>query len=59
MDLFEKTQHRYNYDMAKEAGIYPYFHELHSGQDTRVIMEGIDTVMIGSNNILKENVNWY
>ena len=52
MDLFEKTQHRYNYDMAKEAGIYPYFHELHSGQDTRVNMEGIDTVMIGSNNYL-------
>ncbi|MBQ3494229.1 MAG: aminotransferase class I/II-fold pyridoxal phosphate-dependent enzyme [Clostridia bacterium] len=52
MDLFEKTEHKYNYDYAKEAGIYPYFHELHSGQDTRVNMEGIDTIMIGSNNYL-------
>lgn len=52
MDLFEKTLGQHNYDTAREAGIYPYFHELRSGQDTVVDMEGIKTVMIGSNNYL-------
>ena len=52
MDIFKKCK---DYDIAKkaiEAGIYPYFHELESGQDTEVIMEGNKTVMIGSNNYL-------
>ncbi len=52
MDLFEKAVKRQRYDDAKEAGIYPYFHTLTSGQDTQVVMEGKDTVMIGSNNYL-------
>ena len=52
MDLFEKTLGEHNYDTARAAGIYPYFHELRSGQDTIVDMEGIKTVMIGSNNYL-------
>lgn len=52
MDIFEKC---YNFTDAKEvinAGIYPYFHALESGQDTEVIMEGRNTIMIGSNNYL-------
>ncbi|MBE7082767.1 MAG: aminotransferase class I/II-fold pyridoxal phosphate-dependent enzyme [Clostridiales bacterium] len=52
MDLFAKTEGEHNYTLAKEKGIYPYFHELRSGQDTVVDMEGIKTVMIGSNNYL-------
>lgn len=52
MDLFQKTTGQHNYDIAREAGIYPYFHELRSGQDTVVDMEGRKTVMIGSNNYL-------
>jgi len=40
------------YDTAREAGIYPYFHQLTSGQDTVVQMEGRRTIMIGSNNYL-------
>ncbi len=52
MDIFEKTKGEHNYTIAKEKGIYPYFHELTSGQDTEVMMEGIDTIMIGSNNYL-------
>ena len=52
MDLFEKTEHKQIYDIAKEKEIYPYFHALRTGQDTRVDMEGIDTIMIGSNNYL-------
>jgi len=52
MDLFAKTEGEHNYTIAKEKGVYPYFHELRSGQDTVVDMEGIKTVMIGSNNYL-------
>ena len=52
MDIFEKTKGEHNYTKAKEAGVYPYFHALSSGQDTQVVMEGIDTIMIGSNNYL-------
>lgn len=44
MDLFAKTEGEHNYTIAKEKGIYPYFHELRSGQDTVVDMEGIRTV---------------
>ena len=52
MDLFKKC---YQYDTAKkarEAGYYPYFHELTSKQDTIVHMEGKEMIMIGSNNYL-------
>ena len=52
MDLFNKVEQKHMYDVIKERGIYPYFHELKSGQDTQVIMEGHDTIMIGSNNYL-------
>lgn len=52
MDLFEKTQKMQRYDFAKKQQIYPYFHELTTGQDTEVVMEGRKTIMIGSNNYL-------
>ena len=43
---------RQMYDEVKDAGVYPYFHKLTSGQDTVVEMEGHETIMIGSNNYL-------
>lgn len=52
MDLFKKCK---DYTLSRDykaQGIYPYFHYLESGQDTQVVMEGVDTVMIGSNNYL-------
>ena len=52
LDLFAKTEKKHNYDTAREQGIYPYFHELTSGQDTVVEIEGKRTIMIGSNNYL-------
>ena len=52
MDIFEKTRGEHIYTRAREAGIYPYFHALSSGQDTQVVMEGRETIMIGSNNYL-------
>lgn len=52
MDIFKKVEGDHLYKQAKKAGIYPYFHALSSGQDTEVVMEGHDTIMIGSNNYL-------
>ena len=52
MDIFKKCYDYKLADEAKEAGIYPYFHELTSKQDTEVEMEGIHQIMIGSNNYL-------
>ncbi len=52
IDLFKKTEEQHLYNKVKEANCYPYFHELSSGQDTEVIMEGHETIMIGSNNYL-------
>lgn len=52
MDLFEKC---YTFDTVKkikEAGVYPYFHYLESGQDIVVNMEGHRVIMIGSNNYM-------
>ncbi len=52
MDLFDKCA---NFTAAKEvmaAGLYPYFHEIKSRQDTEVIMDGRKTIMLGSNNYL-------
>jgi 8-amino-7-oxononanoate synthase len=51
-DIFEKC---YKFTAAKEAieaGVYPYFHVLDSGQDSEVIMNGKRTIMLGSNNYL-------
>ena len=52
MDIFEKMYKKQMFDMVQEKGIYPYFHELTSGQDTEVMMENHHTIMIGSNNYL-------
>jgi 8-amino-7-oxononanoate synthase len=37
---------------AKAAGIYPYFREIESEQDTEVIMHGKKVLMFGSNSYL-------
>ena len=52
MDLFKKCEDYTRIDEVKAANLYPYFHELESGQDTIVNMEGHRTIMIGSNNYL-------
>ena len=52
MDIFQKC---YDYDIVDEAkamGVYPYFHELTTGQDNVVEIEGRRTIMLGSNNYL-------
>ncbi|MBO7345649.1 MAG: aminotransferase class I/II-fold pyridoxal phosphate-dependent enzyme [Clostridia bacterium] len=52
MDLFKKCGSLTNVNYAKEKNIYPYFHQLNSKQGPRVVMEGKDMIMIGSNNYL-------
>ena len=52
MDLFKKCYDNERIKMAKEKGIYPYFHQLNSKQGPQVKMEGKDIIMIGSNNYL-------
>ena len=37
---------------AKAAGIYPYFREINSNQDTRVMINGKEVLMFGSNSYL-------
>ena len=50
-DIFDKPKNEYA-EQARALGIYPYFHELESRQDTEVIMEGKRRIMLGSNNYL-------
>ncbi len=52
MDLFQKCADYKLADEYKAMGIFPYFRELQSRQDTEVIMEGKRRIMLGSNNYL-------
>lgn len=52
MDIFEKCCDFDIADKIKRMGVYPYFHELQSRQDTEVVMEGKRRIMLGSNNYL-------
>jgi len=52
MDLFQKCEDYRLADEYKAMGIFPYFRELQSRQDTEVIMEGKRRIMLGSNNYL-------
>ncbi len=52
MDVFEKC---FTYDApakARAAGIYPYFRTVTSPQDPVVVIDGRETIMLGSNNYL-------
>ena len=52
LPIFKKCYDFHDVDIAIDAGIYPYFHELQSRQDTEVVMEGKRRIMLGSNNYL-------
>ncbi len=52
MDIFDKC---YSFDQAKEAqqkGLYPYFIPIQESRGTRVVIEGKELIMAGSNNYL-------
>ena len=52
MDLFDKCGNFTLLNEIRKEGIYPYFQTLTTGQDTVVEMNGMRTIMIGSNNYL-------
>lgn len=52
MDLFEKCYGNSNAKMMRELGLYLYFHEMNSRQDSVVMMDGKRKIMLGSNNYL-------
>lgn len=53
MDLFAKCNEYYPVvDRAKRAGYYPYFIPLNSEPDRRVVINGKELIMLGSNNYL-------
>ncbi|MCC8156166.1 MAG: pyridoxal phosphate-dependent aminotransferase family protein [Oscillospiraceae bacterium] len=57
MDVFEKCRAYTQADEFRAQGLFPYFRELQSRQDTEVIMEGQRRIMLGSNNYLGLTVN--
>jgi len=57
MDIFEKCYSFTQADEYRSVGLFPYFRELQSRQDTEVIMEGQRRIMLGSNNYLGLTVN--
>ncbi|HVP18695.1 MAG TPA: aminotransferase class I/II-fold pyridoxal phosphate-dependent enzyme [Spirochaetia bacterium] len=52
MDIFEKCYSWGDAREAQEKGIYPYFKPIQESRGTRVIMEGKELIMAGSNNYL-------
>ncbi len=52
MDIFEKAYNWNEADLAKAAGLYPYFLPLQDTEGTEVVVEGRKILMIGSNNYL-------
>ncbi len=52
MDLFDKCKSFTRAREVMEAGFYPYFRPISSGQDTEVTIRGQRLIMIGSNNYL-------
>lgn len=52
MDLFEKCYSYNDAKMLQQAGVYPFFRALEGPAGPRVMTEGKERVMIGSNNYL-------
>jgi 8-amino-7-oxononanoate synthase len=52
VDIFEKCYKWTEARDARASGLYPYFHALHTAQDTEVVMDGRRIIMIGSNNYM-------
>ena len=52
MDIFEKCFTWEEAEAAREKGLYPYFIPIQESRGTRVVMEGKELIMAGSNNYL-------
>jgi 8-amino-7-oxononanoate synthase len=52
MDIFQKAWDFTEARVARESGYYPYFRVIQSESDSRVLMDGRELIMLGSNNYL-------
>src|SRR5665648_1200861 len=52
MDVFQKCFDYHDADDAKAVGYYPYFKVINSESDSKVMVDGREHVMLGSNNYL-------
>ncbi len=52
LDIFQKCFEYQEPTQIRNAGLYPYFRMIGSGQDPVVTIDGRDVVMLGSNNYL-------
>jgi len=52
MDLFKKCFDQTRFAEMKQAGLYPFFHQITGMQQTTVQLEGKEVIMLGSNNYL-------
>jgi 8-amino-7-oxononanoate synthase len=52
LDIFEKCYTWEEAEAAREKGMYPYFIPIQESRGTRVVMEGRELIMAGSNNYL-------
>ncbi len=51
-DLFDKCLNYLDAREAMKAGVYPYFTEISSAQETEVMINGKKVIMLGSNSYL-------
>lgn len=52
MDIFQKALDYSEARIARESGYYPYFRVIESESDSKVLVDGRELIMLGSNNYL-------
>jgi 8-amino-7-oxononanoate synthase len=52
LDLFEKCRRFTRPQELQQIGLYPYFHPISGSRATRVVIDGREMIMVGSNNYL-------
>jgi 8-amino-7-oxononanoate synthase len=57
LDIFDKCTAWEDAKEAQERGIYPYFKPIQESRGTKVVMEGKELIMAGSNNYL--GLSWH
>src|SRR4030042_1973926 len=52
MDIFSKCYDFKDAEVVRQSGFYPYFIPIEENRGSRVVMNGREVIMIGSNNYL-------